>query len=176
MTSSFFLFYFCQFPSSRRFLVFAHHQSVLNELDRFVRSKSTEEVPDYIRIDGKTPADMRQANVDKFQKEEGCRIALLSITAAGTGITLHAASHVVFAELIWTPAYLVQAEDRGEQGRDACVNTAVTDTTRQSLTRVLSFFACCLFRCSASYRTTVSRQRCMAEVCLCRVFTARWLR
>ena len=94
--------------------MFGHHKAVLDELDRFVRSRSMEEVPSYIRIDGSTSADDRQANVEKFQKEEGCRIALLSIMAAGTGITLHAASHVVFAELHWTPAYLVQAEDRGQ--------------------------------------------------------------
>lgn len=96
-----------------RFLVFAHHQSVLDDLDHFIRSKSMEEVPSYIRIDGKTAAETRQANVDKFQQDEGCCVALLSITAAGTGITLHAASHVVFAELTWTPALHVQAEDRG---------------------------------------------------------------
>ena len=111
--------------------MFGHHKAVLDELDRFVRSRSMEEVPSYIRIDGSTSADDRQANVEKFQKEEGCRIALLSIMAAGTGITLHAASHVVFAELHWTPAYLVQAEDRGQTRTNESEHTDRADAMRR---------------------------------------------
>ncbi len=66
----------------------------------------------YFRIDGSTAPKDRQIGVERFQSDPDCRVALLSITAGGTGLTLTAASMVVFAELYWTPALLMQAEDR----------------------------------------------------------------
>ena len=47
----------------------------------------------------------RQELVDHFQDTD-CRVALLSMTAAGVGLTLTAAQIVVFAELYWNPGVL----------------------------------------------------------------------
>ena len=66
----------------------------------------------YIKIIGETPAGERHAQVKRFQQDEAVRVAVLSVTAAGQGITLTAATSVVFAELHWTPGVLRQAEDR----------------------------------------------------------------
>lgn len=47
---------------------------------------------DHIFIDGTTSAAQRRELADRFQADPGCRVALLSITAAGVGITLTAAT------------------------------------------------------------------------------------
>ena len=53
----------------------------------------------FSRIDGQTPAHHRKDLVDYYQTNPGCRVALLSITAAGCGLTLTKATVVIFAEV-----------------------------------------------------------------------------
>lgn len=94
-----------------KFLVFAHHLDVLDGFSHALRQMGVE----YIRIDGKTANTMRQSLVDHFQNTPSCRVAVLSLLAAGVGITLTRASKVFFAELYWDPAALLQAEDRAHR-------------------------------------------------------------
>ncbi|KAK4469102.1 hypothetical protein MN116_006689 [Schistosoma mekongi] len=91
-----------------KFLLFAHHAHVLDSLDKLLSEKSIK----FIRIDGRTNSEQRSVVCQIFQKDENYRVALLSITAAGTGLHLTAANLVIFAELFWNPGALVQAEDR----------------------------------------------------------------
>lgn len=63
-----------------------------------------------MRIDGKTPPLQRKENVDRFQNDEKCQVAVLSIMAANAGITLTAARLVVFAELSWNPGVSKKTE------------------------------------------------------------------
>src|SRR4029434_137633 len=56
---------------------------------------------------GSTPSAERQQLCERFQFSEKSCVAVLSITAANMGITLHAADLVVFAELFWNPGVSV---------------------------------------------------------------------
>ena len=69
----------------------------------------------FIRIDGSTASALRKHLCDAFQTDDKVRVALLSITAANSGLTLTAAHLVVFAELFWNPGILTQAEDRAHR-------------------------------------------------------------
>ena len=95
--------------SGTKFLIFAHHQNMLDAIEDALGKTPS------IRIDGKTDQRIRQQLVNRFQSQDSIRAAILSITAAGVGLTLTASSCVVFAELYWTPGSLIQAEDRAHR-------------------------------------------------------------
>ncbi|XP_028600619.2 DNA annealing helicase and endonuclease ZRANB3 isoform X3 [Podarcis muralis] len=102
-----------------KFLVFAHHLSMLQACtEAVIESKAR-----YIRIDGSVPSAERISLVNQFQKDPDTRVAILSILAAGQGLTFTAATHVVFAELYWDPGHIKQAEDRAHRiGQCSSVN------------------------------------------------------
>uniref|UniRef100_A0A8C2WR31 Zinc finger, RAN-binding domain containing 3 n=1 Tax=Cyclopterus lumpus TaxID=8103 RepID=A0A8C2WR31_CYCLU len=102
-----------------KFLVFAHHLTMLQACTE----AAIEAKAGYIRIDGSVPSSERIQLVNKFQSDPETRVAILSIQAAGQGLTLTAASHVVFAELYWNPGHIKQAEDRAHRiGQTSSVN------------------------------------------------------
>ena len=104
---------------SLQIIIFAHHRTVMDHVAAWLKARGS----DFIRIDGGTMSKERQKRIEKFQNSSICRVALLSITSAGVAITLTAASTVYFAELFWTPASLLQAEDRAHRiGQTAEVN------------------------------------------------------
>ncbi|GAY35520.1 hypothetical protein CUMW_016790 [Citrus unshiu] len=102
-----------------KFLIFAHHQPMLDAIHKLFLKKKVH----CIRIDGGTPPASRQALVTEFQEKDDVNAAVLSMKAGGVGLTLTAASTVIFAELSWTPGDLIQAEDRAHRiGQVSSVN------------------------------------------------------
>ena len=112
--------------SKEKFIVFVHHQLMLAAVAQVVEEAGV----GHIVIDGRVSSEARKVSVDRFQTEDSVRVAVLSITAAAAGITLTAASLVVFAELYWNPGVLTQAEDRAHR-------IGQTQTVRQSVIRAI---------------------------------------
>lgn len=65
-----------------------------------------------ISIRGDQTAIARQKEIDAFNNDPDVAVAVCSLTAAGVGLNLQAASNVVLAELSWTAAEQTQAIDR----------------------------------------------------------------
>lgn len=100
-----------QLDSSPKIIIFAHHQDVIQKLQyAFVNTGV-----DTVVMTGAThPAD-RGAAVKRFQEDPRCKLFIGSIGAAGVGLTLTAASHVIFVELDPVPGRMTQAEDRAHR-------------------------------------------------------------
>jgi Helicase conserved C-terminal domain len=99
--------------SGKKIIVFAHHLDVLDGLQRGLVELLGEHA--IVGIRGDDAVDMRQAAVERFQTDPSVRVFLGSLKAAGVGLTLTAASHVVFVEGDWVPATMTQAEDRAHR-------------------------------------------------------------
>ncbi len=104
-----------------KYILFAHHKFVLDGLEDLLVSSLP--AGGYVRIDGSvSQTDQRAARVKQFQQDPTCRVALLSITSCSEGITLTAASTVIFCEMYWVPGVLEQAEARAHRvGQRDCV-------------------------------------------------------
>jgi len=87
---------------------FAKHIDVMDAAEAHFAAAGLRTVS--IRGDQTTPA--RQEAIDAFNNDPGVGIAVCSLTAAGVGLNLQAASNVVLAELSWTAAEQTQAIDR----------------------------------------------------------------
>lgn len=88
-------------------ICFAHHKDVVHAINQHFEYKASV-------ITGDVSMKQRQIAVDQFQNGD-VDLFIGNIQAAGVGITLTRSSHVIFAELDWTPAAMTQAEDRAHR-------------------------------------------------------------
>lgn len=88
-----------------KIVVFCHHRDVWQRLmDRYKRIA--------VGVIGGDDVKKRDEMVRKFQEDDRIRIFVGSIRASGEGISLNKANKVVFVEYDWSPARVLQAEDR----------------------------------------------------------------
>ena len=74
----------------------------------------------------------RKEMVDRFQNNRADRFFVLSLKAAGTGLNLTAATHVIHYDLWWNPAVEAQATDRAYrigQHQNVMVHRFITRNT-----------------------------------------------
>lgn len=104
-----------------KILIFAHHHAVIEKIMKHYNKKGK---PDQaVALYGPMSAQERDAAVQRFQSDPEIKVFVGSIMAAGVGLTLTAASTVVFAEVDWVPGNIVQAEDRAHRiGQTQTVN------------------------------------------------------
>ena len=119
-----------------KIVVFAQHREAISAI------KSALEKFRPAVIHGGTSQRLRSAEVDRFQREDGCRVFVGQIQAAGIGLTLTAASDLVFLEQSWTPADNAQAAMRIHrigQKRGCLVRVAMlAGSIDESVQRVLA--------------------------------------
>ncbi|MFC2054341.1 DEAD/DEAH box helicase, partial [Chloroflexota bacterium] len=91
--------------AGEQLVIFSQYLKMLSLIEAELQVK----LVSYIRIDGSTAN--RQGLIDYFNAGKA-KVALLSIMAAGHGINLTAANHVIHADRWWNPAVEDQATDR----------------------------------------------------------------
>ena len=87
---------------------FAKHIDVMDQAEEHFAKQGLKSVS----IRGDQSAKARQNAIDSFDSDPEVSVVVASLTAAGVGLNLQAASNVVLAELSWTSAEQTQAIDR----------------------------------------------------------------
>ena len=120
--------------SGEKLVVFAVHIATIQALQKHFGKTA---VSFYGGMNGKT----RQEAVDRFQNDDNVKIFIGQLKAAGVGITLTAASNVLFLEFGWTPGDHNQAEDRchriGQTGSVTAWYLAAENTVDETILQLL---------------------------------------
>lgn len=96
-------------PNGYKAIIFSQWSTIAKDLGT--------ELQEYqpIVITGDVKPEDRQKMVDTFQTNPHCKIAIGTIGAMGTGLTLNKASYVFFMDKAWNSGDNAQAEDRAHR-------------------------------------------------------------
>lgn len=115
--------------SGEKAIIFTQFKEMGDVLQQFI-TNATGRKPMFLH--GGTDIKQRKEMVDRFQNNRSDRIFLLSLKAAGTGLNLTAATHVIHYDLWWNPAVEAQATDRAYrigQKKNVMVHRFITRNT-----------------------------------------------
>ncbi len=123
---------------SHRALVFTQW----TQMAALIRAYLAEEGIEHSHIDGTMPQELRKQVVKRFQERDGPPVMVLSLHAAGEGITLTAADYVFLYDRWWNPAVEDQAIARAHRISQKRPVTAyileAADTVEQRLSALLA--------------------------------------
>ncbi len=94
----------------RKIVLFSEWTTMLDLIEPGLRALGVR----WVRLDGGVPQKRRQALVDEFQRDPGCRL-FLTTNAGAVGLNLQAADTVVNVDLPWNPAVLEQRIGRAHR-------------------------------------------------------------
>lgn len=104
-------------PNGEKAIIFSQWSTIAKDLGIELQKYQP------IVITGDVDPDRRQKLVNEFQTNPHCKIAIGTIGAMGTGLTLNKANHVFFMDKAWTSGENEQAEDRAHRiGTTGTVN------------------------------------------------------
>ncbi|WP_462374271.1 SNF2-related protein [Segatella buccae] len=115
--------------SGEKAIIFTQFKEMGDMLQQFI-TEATGRKPMFLH--GGTDIKQRKEMIDRFQNNRSDRIFLLSLKAAGTGLNLTAATHVIHYDLWWNPAVEAQATDRAYrigQKKNVMVHRFITRDT-----------------------------------------------
>ena len=115
--------------SGEKAIIFTQFKEMGDMFQQFI-TNATGRKPMFLH--GGTDIKQRKEMVDRFQNNHSDRIFLLSLKAAGTGLNLTAATHVIHYDLWWNPAVEAQATDRAYrigQKKNVMVHRFITRNT-----------------------------------------------
>lgn len=111
-----------------RVLIFTQMTKVLDILEQFLNLHGHR----YLRLDGATKPEQRQASTERFNNDPRILAFILSSRSGGLGINLTGADTVVFYDMDWNPAMDKQCQDRCHrigQTRDVHIYRFVSEHT-----------------------------------------------
>lgn len=95
--------------SGEKVLIFTQFKEMGTILEKIIEERLSERPLFY---HGGCSIKDREAMVERFQSNKNNQVFILSLKAAGTGLNLTAATHVIHYDLWWNPAVEAQATDR----------------------------------------------------------------
>lgn len=123
----------------QKLVLFVHHRDVALTLAERLDALSKDGIR-FATMTGEVSQTRRAKLVEEFQTGD-LRLLICTMSVAGVGLTLTAASHVAFIETDWMPGVMLQCEDRvhriGAKNAVTCHYLIAADTIAVDIVQVL---------------------------------------